>query len=67
MEQLPAGRITGRRRVMLAWKLADKYRQGASIRTIAEEVGRSFGFVRTLLREAGATIRPRGGDNRQKQ
>ena len=37
---------------------------GWSIRKIADHVGRSYGFIHTLLVEAGTTIRPRGGSQR---
>ncbi|MFD5385544.1 helix-turn-helix domain-containing protein [Streptomyces sp. NPDC127074] len=32
-----------------------------SIRDISEWTGRSFGFIRTMLIEAGVELRPRGG------
>lgn len=35
------------------------YDGGASIRDVAAEYGLSFGLVRTLLLEAGVTLRPR--------
>ncbi|MFD8092369.1 helix-turn-helix domain-containing protein [Streptomyces malaysiensis] len=32
-----------------------------SIRDISEVTGRSFGFIYTMLNEAGVELRPRGG------
>ncbi len=62
MAQLPKGRrILGGTRAELAATLKAKYERGVSIRTLAAETGRSFGFVHTLLGEAGATMRQRGG------
>jgi predicted transcriptional regulator len=37
-----------------------QYKQGASIRQIADETGRSYGNVHRLLSESGVTLRPRG-------
>ncbi|MFR9792927.1 helix-turn-helix domain-containing protein [Streptomyces sp. MB22_4] len=44
----------------VAW-LRKRYAEGASIREIAEETGRSYGFVRKALFDAGVTLRGRGG------
>ncbi|MFH8337032.1 helix-turn-helix domain-containing protein [Streptomyces sp. AM6-12] len=56
--------ITGGAREKLAEAFAGEYRQGRSIRAIAEEHGRSYGFVHRLLGEAGVPLRTRGGDVR---
>lgn len=45
----------------LAAELKERYEQGESIRSLAAATGRSYGFVRGLLTEAGATLRGRGG------
>jgi len=45
----------------MAEELAGRYNQGASIRSLARESGRSYGLVQKLLREAGVEFRPRGG------
>ena len=37
-----------------------RYQAGESMRAIAADTGRSYGYVRKLLILAGATIRPRG-------
>lgn len=58
--------ITGRERDRLAALLAQRYLAGASIRALATESGRSFGWVRTLLLEAGVELRSRGGDQRNR-
>jgi hypothetical protein len=47
-------------RAELREQLSTDYRQGASIRTLAEAYGHSFGTVRNLLLEAGTVLRPRG-------
>jgi hypothetical protein len=48
-------------RAELAASLRQQYETGISIRGLATTCGRSYGFVRKLLVEAGATLRPRGG------
>lgn len=57
-------RITGEARETLAGQLSRRYQAGESIRAIAADLGRSYGFVQTLLREAGVILRTRGGDTR---
>ncbi|MEE1789384.1 helix-turn-helix domain-containing protein, partial [Streptomyces sp. BE308] len=44
-----------------------KYDSGASIRALAEETGRSYGFVHRMLSESGGTLRGRGGAPRGKK
>ncbi|MFH7339947.1 helix-turn-helix domain-containing protein [Streptomyces sp. KHY 26] len=56
--------ITGGAREELAEAIAREYREGRSIRALAEAHGRSYGFVHRLLTEAGVPLRPRGGDVR---
>lgn len=57
-------RLTGELRERAAADLATKYEAGASIRTLADQTGRSYGLIRQLLEEAGVTLRPRGGNHR---
>lgn len=57
-------RIVGPERDKLAAELRKKYDQGASIRVLAEASGRSYGFVHRILKDAGATLRGRGGATR---
>ncbi|MBW1597574.1 hypothetical protein HPT28_11080 [Streptomyces sp. JJ38] len=57
-------RVTGAAREQLAADLKKKYDSGASIRALAEETGRSYGFVHRMLSEAGVTLRGRGGATR---
>ena len=57
-------RITGDQRGSLATAFAERYAGGESIRSIAEDTGRSYGFVHGILKEAGATLRGRGGATR---
>ncbi len=46
-------RITGSQRDKLATDLKKKYEKGASIRALAEQTGRSYGFVHRVLSETG--------------
>ncbi|MDP3972455.1 MAG: helix-turn-helix domain-containing protein [Candidatus Nanopelagicales bacterium] len=59
-------RITGVDRDKLAGDLKKKYESGASIRELAAETGRSYGFVHRVLSESGVTLRGRGGATRGK-
>jgi hypothetical protein len=56
-------RITGPDRAVVAADAAAKYEDGKSIRAIAKDLGRSFGFVHTLLQEQGIQMRSRGGNH----
>jgi hypothetical protein len=60
-------RVTGNDRSKLAGELKKKYTSGASIRALAEETGRSYGFVHRMLSEAGVSLRGRGGATRGKK
>jgi Helix-turn-helix domain len=57
-------RITGPDRSKLAGELKKKYSSGASIRALAEETGRSYGFVHRILTENEVELRGRGGATR---
>jgi len=57
-------RITGADRDKLAGDLRKKYESGQSIRLLAQEAGRSYGFVHRILSESGASLRGRGGATR---
>lgn len=59
-----ASRVTGAERVELAKAVGVEYQGGRSIREIAAEHERSYGFVHRLLIEAGAVFRSRGGRRR---
>lgn len=52
--------VTGDERAGLAENLAARYEAGESTGDLASAIGRSKPFVRALLREAGAAIRPTG-------
>jgi hypothetical protein len=56
-------RIRGEERERLRAKLADGY-AGASIRTLADRYGLSFGLTRTLLLEADVELRDRAPSHR---
>jgi predicted transcriptional regulator len=60
-------RVTGGDRDRLSATLRKKYDGGASIRDLAEQTGRSYGFVHRILGESGATLRGRGGATRRKK
>ncbi len=65
VETLKKGsRVTGTDRDKLAADLKRKYDSGTSIRALAEETGRSYGFVHRMLTESGVTLRGRGGATR---
>ncbi len=57
-------RLTGADRDDMATRLVTEYEQGASIRSLAESTGRSYGFVHRVLSESGTTLRSRGGATR---
>jgi hypothetical protein len=59
-------RITGPARSQLTADITKKYAKGRSIRELAEEQGRSYGFIHRLLVESGADLRGRGGATRKK-
>lgn len=64
-DKLPKGsRITGEGRTDLAGSLVERYAGGESIRSIADDIGRSYGFVHGLLVESGTSMRGRGGATR---
>ena len=56
--------VTGGARKELAEVFAREYKEGRSIRAIAEAHGRSYGFVHRVLTEADVPLRTRGGDVR---
>ncbi|NLV79980.1 MAG: helix-turn-helix domain-containing protein [Rhodococcus sp.] len=47
-------------------ELKRRYEAGASIRTLAQEMGRSYGFVHNVLVESQVRLRGRGGPNRRR-
>jgi hypothetical protein len=59
-------RVTGAAREQLATDLKSKYENGESIRALAQETGRSYGFVHRMLSESGVALRGRGGATRGK-
>ena len=68
MAELSKGRrVSGNERDKLAVDLKKKYAAGASIRDLAEQTGRSYGFVHRVLSESGVTLRGRGGATRGKK
>jgi helix-turn-helix protein len=57
-------RISGSQRTTLATQYAKRYAGGESIRKIADDAGRSYGFVHNVLKESGVSLRGRGGATR---
>lgn len=65
MAKLAKGRrVTGKERDDLAKDLKRKYKEGASIRSLAAETGRSYGFIHRVLVDSKVTLRGRGGATR---
>ncbi len=60
-------RISGELREQVAAEFAERYRAGESIRSLAADSGRSYGFVQGLLKDSGVTLRGRGGARIQKK
>lgn len=60
-------RITGDDRDRLAVDLRKRYDAGASIRDLATDTNRSYGFVHRILSESGAPLRGRGGATRSRK
>ena len=54
-------RVLGPDRAELQADLKAKYEAGASIRSLAQETGRSYGFVHKVLVESKTALRARGG------
>jgi len=53
--------LRGAERAEIARELAELYALGSTMRSLAVRTGRAYGTVRTLLLEAGVTLRARGG------
>jgi hypothetical protein len=63
---IPArSRITGANRKAIRGELVKKYKSGATIRGLAAEYGRSYGFMHRMLSESGIALRGRGGNVRK--
>ena len=60
-------RVKGDDRDKLKAELKRRYEKGRSIRSLADQMGRSYGFTRKLLVEAGVTLRQRGGNGNRKR
>ncbi|MCU0297354.1 MAG: helix-turn-helix domain-containing protein [Candidatus Nanopelagicales bacterium] len=60
-EEKKGRRITGAEREKMTASLKKQYDKGASIRELAAETGRSYGFVHRLLVESETQLRGRGG------
>lgn len=60
-------RITGNERGDLSADLRRRYEAGSSIRALAADTGRSYGFIHRVLLESGAKLRGRGGATRSRK
>jgi len=60
-------RITGPDRNTLAVEVREQYENGRSIRELAQQHGRSYGFIHRLLSENEVSLRGRGGATRGKK
>ncbi len=68
MSEVKKGRrITGAEREKMTASLKKRYDKGASIRELAADTGRSYGFIHRLLVESETTLRGRGGATRAKK
>lgn len=66
--ELPPGeRITGNQRATLRGQMVTEYAKGTPIRDIAEQCGRSYGFVHRVLVESRVEFRSRGGKHRKRE
>ena len=54
-------RLSAEERGVLGDRYAKRYAKGESIRAIADDTGRSYGWVHGLLRSQGVELRGRGG------
>ncbi|WP_108990404.1 helix-turn-helix domain-containing protein [Streptomyces coelicoflavus] len=61
----PGQQLRGTARTTTAQTAADLYAQGCTIRSIGQQIGRSYGATRALLLEAGVRLRARGGGIRK--
>lgn len=57
----PGAQLRGNARAKAATQAAELYMQGCTIRSVANQLGRSYGCTRVLLLEAGVRLRPKGG------
>lgn len=56
----PRKRLGPQHQERIATELRKRYDDGSSIRALAEESGRSYGFVHRSLTASGVMFRPRG-------
>ncbi len=57
-------RVVGDQRAALGSELSERYARGESIRSIAQDIGRSYGFVHGVLAQSETPLRGRGGATR---
>lgn len=57
----PGRKLVGADREAAGTRAAELYAAGCTIRSVAAQLGRSYGGTRMLLLDAGVTLRTRGG------
>ncbi|WP_313905963.1 helix-turn-helix domain-containing protein [Streptomyces malaysiensis] len=69
MERIPVARgyrVRGQVREKAKADIVREYKEGKSIRDLATESGRSYGFIHKILDEARVKFRKRGGNTRKR-
>lgn len=66
-EAKKGARLTGADRIRMGERVQALYADGKSIRAIAQDTGRSYGFVHRVLTEHRVPLRSRGGAIRRQQ
>ncbi|MFG2614030.1 helix-turn-helix domain-containing protein [Streptomyces anulatus] len=57
-------RVSPEAQTLIDAELKKRYDNGATIRGLMEESGKSYGYIHRRLDASGVTFRPRGGDMR---
>lgn len=65
MNRAPYARLVDPERATTRKHAVDLYSRGATIHAVARDIGGSYWLARTLLLEAGVTLRGRGGGARK--
>lgn len=65
MRHVHAPQLKGAEREQARQRAAELYVAGCTIRSVARQLGRSYGCTYALLREAKVTLRTRGGGLRK--
>lgn len=60
-------RVGAEQRRELTTEVVKRYQGGETIRQLADDLGRSYGFVHGLLTASGVELRARGGARRRRE